>query len=318
LRLLHDRATPRSLEFFRLYVFAIWFVKILFEPTHNLAYLPKRIFEPIGVLRLIPPGFYSFIFQPAFLHVLKFGILASILLYCTGRFRRTSAVSACILLIFHQGFHRGLTFTNHAEMALLYAALIPTLFDLIDPRRRSSEIPSAGVNWNALPLQVFMTVMCLAYTFIGVHRLVFGGMEIFNSDSLRFWVVQASLPCDTAAFDIARLSLTEPLVNRVFNLGFAATTIFEAATLFCLVFGAFRKAWLIAIVSFHIAVHLTMKISFWENGLLLILFFDYHPWVARPSPLPVLPAPSPAPPPGQILEDASAMVESNVGVPSAT
>jgi hypothetical protein len=178
-------------------------------------------------------------------------------------------------------------------MALLYAALIPILFDLIDPRRRSSEILPPGVNWNALPLQVFMTVMCLAYTFIGVHRLIFGGMEIFNSDSLRFWVVQASLPCDTAAFDIARLSLTEPLVNRVLNLGFAATTIFEAASLFCLVSGAFRKAWLIAIVGFHIAVDLFMKISFWENALLLVIFIDYQRWLPRPGRIAGAGAPDP-------------------------
>ena len=279
-------------------------MKIALEPTHHLAYLPKRIFEPIGVLRLIPPGLYSFIFDPAFLHTLKFGILASILLYFTGRMRRASAVAACVLLTFHQGFHRGLTFTNHAEMALLYAALIPTLFDLIDPRRRSSEILPAGVNWNALPLQVFMTLMCLAYTFIGVHRLVFGGMEIFNSDSLRFWVVQAALPCDTAAFDIARLSLIEPLVNRVLNLGFAATTIFEATSLFCLVSGSFRKAWLIAIVGFHVAVHLFMKISFWENGLLLVIFLDYHRWVSRPA--------------RGVDEQPPAMAQSEAAVPTAS
>jgi hypothetical protein len=295
MKLLHDDATRRSLEIFRLYVFGIWFLKVLFEPTHHLAYLPQRIFEPIGVLRFIPPGLYSFIFQPAFLHALKLGILASILVFFSGKLRRASAVTACALLVFHQGFHRGLTFTNHAEMALLYAALIPTLFDLIDPRRKSREALTPGVNWDALPIQVFTAVMCLAYTFIGVHRLVFGGTEIFTSDSLRFWVVQASLPCDTASFDIARLSLIEPLVNRGLNLGFAGTTLFEAASLLCLVSGLFRRAWLVAILAFHLAVHLFMKISFWENTLLLVALVDYHGWIAKaeriqaPVPLPIEP-----------------------------
>src|SRR5687767_5846263 len=176
MKLLHQDATAESLAFLRFYVFGLWLCKVALEPMHLLGYLPRSIFEPIGVLRLLPMGAYSFVFDPVFLHFFKAATIVSLVVALVGPFRRSSAVAACFFLTFYQGFHRGLTFTNHAELSLLYAAVILTAFDLVGVlQRRLGGSVDPNVNLNALPIQMIAGIMTLAYCFIGTHRLVFGG-----------------------------------------------------------------------------------------------------------------------------------------------
>ena len=51
MRLLHEKATARSLGVLRIWVFAQWIADLVKDPISPLARIPFTYFEPIGLLR---------------------------------------------------------------------------------------------------------------------------------------------------------------------------------------------------------------------------------------------------------------------------
>ena len=54
LDLLHEQAGPRLLRLTRLGIFALWIFKLALDPLWRLAELPRDLFQPIGILALLP------------------------------------------------------------------------------------------------------------------------------------------------------------------------------------------------------------------------------------------------------------------------
>ena len=245
--------------------------------------MPEQVYERLGLLRLIPQSAIPIMLDPAVLQGIKLTLILSLILALAGPLRRSASVLACLLLIFYQGLVRGLTYTQHAELSLLYAALILTLFSLADAvnQRRGLSV-KPGVNLHAVPIQTLMILMCLSYSFIGLFRLGAGGMELLTSDTLKYWIVKNSIyPNSDTSFRIGLLTLDYPGIPTLLNGGFILTTVFEVLAPLCLVYTAFRRVWLVVMLGFHANVLLLMNISFWENCLLYLVFVNYHPWVSR-------------------------------------
>lgn len=281
MKLLHEEATAQSLLFLRCYIFGIWLLKIVVEPLHLLSYMPEANFEPIGVMWLIPRAVVWILLEPLSLHGLKMVMILSLILAIVGGRRWPVTVVACALVLLHQGLVRSLTWSNHAEMALVHATLVLTVFEVADAlHRRLGRPVDPSVNLHAIPIQTIMALMCLVYCFVGVHRLVYGGIEMFTSDAMTYWIARSAFHPNEYQFSFGRLFLEYPGARHLLNAGAAMVTAFEVLSPLCLVLRRFRWAWIVVMLSFHTLVTLTMNIWFWENSLLYLVFIDYHPWLS--------------------------------------
>lgn len=111
------------------------------------ARFPIETLRPIGVRKLVPNPAWPVLLSPAGVWALKVGLpvgLALLVLGLPGY--RLVALLTCAMLTFYQGLLRGLTFTNHAELPLLYATWVLALFPAPMPW------PSAGGASRCAPL----------------------------------------------------------------------------------------------------------------------------------------------------------------------
>ncbi len=284
MKLLHQDATPRDLGLLRLWVFGIWICKIILDPLHRLAILPATIFDPPGPLRLIPARAWEYVLTPAFLTSFKVALLVSLLLVFLGLFTRTSAVISAILLVLHQGLTRGFGHINHAELCLLYAAIILALFPCGDALALfSRKADPRRPHLYSVPLVAIAAVISLTYFFIGTYRIVHGGLAIFTSDSLSYYIIEQTSRNSYYSWEFGRLLLDQPLPPWVLRLAFLIGTVNEVLAPLCLVSRRFRLVFLTLIVPFHVIIFFFMNILFLENLLMLIVFVDSSRWLSPVS-----------------------------------
>jgi predicted DCC family thiol-disulfide oxidoreductase YuxK len=148
---------------------------------------------------------------------------------------------------------------------------------------RATKSASAGVYRGAV-LAVAI-VLCAAYSFTGTHRVVNGGLAIFQGDSIIIWMASRSLQYNVRGFELGLLALSYPWLSAPLKVGYFVTTIFEVLSPIALINASFRKLWLFVILPFHFFTLLTMNIFFWENMLLLALFVGGIGYVLHPPQL---------------------------------
>lgn len=126
-----------------------------------------------------------------------------------------------------------------------------------------------------------MAVICCFYCFVGVHRLVYGGWNLYVGDEMKYWLLHRSYnPLDTA-WGLGRWMTGNAIAYRIFLVGFFVTTLFEALSPLCLVSPKFRRLWLAAILGFHVLSPFVMCINFWENCALLVVFVRFDWWCSK-------------------------------------
>ena len=284
----------------RIAVFGMWFLVVAFSPLSVLAELPLSLFNERGVIALIPPDVQAWLLDVTVLQVLKGALLAGCALLVLGvRPYTPLAITTTALLLLFDGLTKSFNgFVNHAQIGILYAAMILALFPAADAmsimRRRDSDARSASY---AAAMATVPLVMCCAYAFIGTNRIIAGGVEIFTGDAIVRYMAATSLSYSYASFTLGLAATVYPALATLFKLGFAVTTCFEILSPLCLVSSRFRLAWLAVIVPFHAMTLLTMNIFFWENLVLILVFFTPIPAMiagrrlrrpdvgARPSPV---------------------------------
>jgi len=137
--LLHENATAHHLALLRIWVFGLWIADLLKDPITQLAEIPFSDFRPVGVLRLLPPSFWSAVHSE---HVLRlwWGTLLVLLVWSAlgGPFYRAVAPITCVVLTFYQGMIFGFADVTHAELVALYTTYILAVFPAADAisRRR--------------------------------------------------------------------------------------------------------------------------------------------------------------------------------------
>ncbi len=261
----------------RITVFGIWFIDVLTTPLGLYAELPLELFSAPGVLRLLPEGFFqALLASPALLNGLKAALLLGCLLLVLGvRPFRPVAVPVTALLLLYDGLAKGFGgFINHAQMGILFGALILCLFPAADAisvlcRRRTGAAAPAVYAGGVLAVAAFLTT---AYAFIGTHRVVSGGFAIFTGDAITTYMAVQSMQYSAYGFEYGLLPLLYPWLAGTVKVGFAVTTIFEILSPLCLVSRWFRRVWMAVIIPFHVSTLLTMNIFFWENLVLIVAF----------------------------------------------
>lgn len=283
--MLHANVAPRTLGFVRAWVFGIWLVIVLTDRFGQLAALPPALFEPYGVLHVIPGVVWSLILTSTGLLLLKLALVGLIVLTMVGaRPYRPIALSAVALIVVHQGLVRGFGFINHAELAALYAAAVLALFPAADgfalsPRKEPSAPPATY----SLAMVLATLLPLLAYSAIALYRVAKAAPDIFFSDTMLHYIGRSTFRSSYfgmgwGRFVLEHVAWAGPLINA----GYFVVTLFEIASPFCLFSKRLRVAWLCVIVPFHVSTLFLMNIFFWENLLLFcVTMTDIDRIVAR-------------------------------------
>lgn len=289
-QLLHGEANARSLAAFRIWVFGAWLVLTLLCPFTELSRLPVEAFQSVGLLHNLPDAVWPIMLSTAGLWTIKLTLLGSLLWSIVGGPKARVAMAASVgLLLLVQSLLRGFSgHINHGELPLWFAALVlacsPSLDALAwrpEHDRRDPGKPRADY---AAPLQLIVVMFCLTYLFVGVVRLVDGGIPLLLSDSLRIWSIQAAYLPRFYTNDFGLLLYDWPQLSGALTAGFVIVTIFELLSPLVLFSRRFRYVWLAVIVGFHFGTLLLMNIFFVPNLILMVVMIDFDRWFGASRP----------------------------------
>lgn len=275
---MHDGATSESLGMARILIFAIWLVYVVQDPIQQLVYLPIELFHPYGVFRLLPEAVWPGVITPTGLLLLKIVLLGIAFWAMVGwRGARAMAVLTIVLGLFYLEIKKGFGgHWDHRELTLVYATFMLALtpaWDALVPRRRPVPARRPGVYQASLILLALIVI--LQYLFIGAARAFIGGPQVFMNGALQNWIENRNLRPNPFGFDIGTLFL-DPFWAPLLDLGLLAGTLLEFAPVLLLFL---RPGWLkvllaFAFVVFHIVIFVTLNVSFAENIVMVLLFFD--------------------------------------------
>ena len=277
MNLLHQRATPHALRLVTVTVFGLWFLIVALDPIQQLSLLPVSLFEPVGLLRVLPPSLGAWLPSPTFLLGLKAATLVSLALVLLNRWATPAAVGACALLTLSQSIARGFAgHMDHKQVVLLYAAYWLAVLPLADAiARKRGSAASGAVSLSGIPLVAILSTLCLTYSFVGIYRLVHGGLEVFRSGSMTFWALRNSYQVLHPSWGWGRGLLGQPVLDQALNYGFPIVTLFEVLAPLCLIWRWFRLVFLAVMVPFHFFSWMFMEVFFWHNLVLYLLLFDW-------------------------------------------
>ena len=156
-------------------------------------------------------------------------------------------------LTIYQGLIRGFTYSNHGELALLYATWVLALFPADDALalRRRRAAASAPV-LDSAPMQLIALILLVSYSLVGIRRFVESAPWIFFDGTIVHYVALRAAPGRGPFGDLGLAVLEYSWVARLFTLGFPVRGIFEALAPLALFSRWFRWAWVLVIVSFHL------------------------------------------------------------------
>jgi hypothetical protein len=175
------------------------------------------------------------------------------------------AVCTCAAFFLFESVARSFSgFMNHAEVAFTQALYLMPFFPVFGygfrlfgwARPVSPAIAAA-------PLILLASAVSLAYSFIGLRRIMYGRLDIFTGDSILTYLgtnaLEYSRYMNKLGVTLAASSTWQPILK----IGFFATTILEVLTPLVLFSGRFRFLWLVIMILFHFSTWLLMNIFFW-------------------------------------------------------
>lgn len=276
--LLHANATQKTRTLFEKYIFLLWLVNFGLTSIHPMAVLPKDIFHWVGPLRLLPEASKDILLSAPFLIFLHAAILICLVLFLLDKMKTFSAVSACLSITLEEGMVRSIGYVNHSDIAILYALYLITILRVIDPlwlkSQRGRDPKDKTVNLHAIPIVFTLMIFCFAYMFLGIYRLVHGGVEIYTEGWLSWWILINTLQPSLTDFGLGMLVIEHEWLRNVMHLGFPIGTALEILAPLALISRRFRYLFLAFMVPFHLLIYLFMNIFFWQNMALYILFWD--------------------------------------------
>jgi hypothetical protein len=284
LEVIHAQAGPRLLRLTRLGVFGLWMVKLLLDPLWRLAELPRELFQPIGILALLPAGARDALLTPGGLAALLFGTLAVLALGLTQRAFPLVSTVAAILLTAYSSLIRGFGPAVHTDIVLLLAVYALAGFSWADwiatKSSPKSASPSTSLRTGAdrrcgYPLITIVAMLCLSYCLVGLNRTVGGGLNVFTGDTMEVWAIDAGLRGYYFNTNIGWHVPDWPLVVFLLRGGLPFITLFEITAPLCLASSHYRWLFLPVMLSFHLLSLVVMNIFFFDDMFLYLLLIDW-------------------------------------------
>ena len=273
-RLLHSDATPKTLIFMMKFVFAMWFVRFLFDPIERLSDFPVHYTAPVGLMGWMPEQLYVFSHSFVGLVIIKTAILASCIGVWMPATRRGAAAVGCLAIAIISHITRGFGHINHAEISPLLVTIVLTVFMLRLPKDQV-VLPGSKTCKDSSFAMVFSTLcFTLTYSLVGLARLFNGGIELLSGPTIPNSMLQMSHHDWLLPINLSEFLIASPLLLLALKLGTAAVTIFEICAPLCLISRKFRYAFLATMPGFHLGAILIFKIDFVENVLMMILLLN--------------------------------------------
>lgn len=277
--MIHANVRPQTLGMVRVIVFALWLAKIVPDTFSFLAEMPRSIFKPVGILRLVPDGMWDWILTADGLSTIKWLLVLSLLYAALGlRPYRITAIASAVLLTIHQGIERSFTFVNHQELPALFCVYVLAMAPAADGFALSKPTHLRTSQAYAAAMMTMAFALVLPYASIAAFRFVHSAPEIFLGDSLRYWFVSLS-GLDPDGWHFGEWIVRRSRLMMIAKAGFFITTCCELLSPFCLVSARFRLVWFAVLVPFHILSLFLLNIFFWENILLSLLLLT--PWYEK-------------------------------------
>jgi len=283
--LIHEQAGPRLLRLTRLGVFFLWIIKLSLDPLWRLGELPRELFEPIGILTLLPASAIGALLHPIPLYLFLLTTLIVLTIGLTNRAFPVVSTLAAILLTAYSCLIRGFGPAVHTDITLLLAVYALCGFswaDWLTKGRDGSPLPS--VDWgregtrvptSSYPLITIVSFLCLSYCLVGFNRIMQGGIQIFTGDTMEVFAIDASLRAYYFNTNIGWHIPEWPFVVLLLKLGFPVITLFEIVAPLCLVSSHFRWIFIPVMFSFHLLSLVLMNIFFFDDMLLNLLLVDW-------------------------------------------
>jgi hypothetical protein len=130
-------------------------------------------------------------------------------------------------------------------------------------------------NRNSYPLVTIVAMLCLAYTLVGLNRVVAGGGGVFTGDTMEAWTIDASLRGYYFNTGIGWHVPEWPLVVFMLKSGLPFITLFEITAPLCLASPHYRWVFIPVMLSFHLLSLVFMNIFFFDDMLLYLLLIDW-------------------------------------------
>jgi hypothetical protein len=276
--LIHQRAGPGLLRLARLGIFALWIVKLLLDPLWRLAEMPHELFEPVGILALLPAGTLAWLMTSTGLTTLVVVTILVLVAGITNKAFPLVATLAAILLTAYSSIIRSFGPAVHTDIALLLAvyalagfAWADTVAAVYDRRAGTSRQHP----WASYPLVTIVAMLCLTYCLVGLNRAIAGGIDVFTGDTMETWAIDASLRGYYFNTNIGWHIPEWPFAVFMLRSGLPFITLFEITAPLCLAVPHYRWIFMPVMLSFHFMSLVFMNIFFFDDMLLYLLLIDW-------------------------------------------
>jgi hypothetical protein len=269
LELIHEQAGPRLLRLARLGIFALWIVKLLLDPLWRLAEMPRELFQPVGILALLPASAVDQFLTPSGLAALLVTTLGVLVLGLTNRAFPLVSTAAAACLTVYSSLIRSFGPAVHTDIVLLLAVYALAGFawaDWIAPKARGRY---------SYPLITIVAMLTLSYCLVGLNRSVAGGVSVFTGNTMEAWTIDASLRGYYFNTNIGWHVPEWPLVVFMLRSGLPFITFFEITAPLCLASSHYRWIFIPVMLSFHLLSLVFMNIFFFDDMFLYLLLIDW-------------------------------------------
>jgi hypothetical protein len=281
----------------RLAVLLIWLAIVAITPYGSYAKLPPEMVEGYGLGRLLlgTHALKAFFFTYSVLMALKWGAIAACALAACfpNRCRWLTPVVLALVVVLDSLTKSLNGYINHAQLVPLFVLLVFAVFG------GKRALPTLGFGGGAAPVPEtgavrssggtvepsYAPVVWLAglmlivpYTFIAINRLLVGGVEVFQGDALLDYINLTSRRYSVYGSSVFLGLIRISWLAAGLKAGYFVTTLFELTSAAAMFSRAYRRVWLVVIVSFHFITLFAMNIFFWENLLLVLVIFGWGLW----------------------------------------
>ncbi len=275
IELLHEKAGPRLLRLTRLGIFLLWIVKLLLDPLWRLAEMPRGMFQPVGILALLPAAALDALLTWNGLAALLVFTLGILVLALTDKAFPLVATVAAFLLTAYSSLIRSFGPAVHTDIVLLLAVYALAGFAWADwlalKFGEKKLLPGAA----AYPLVTIVALLSLSYCLVGLNRTVAGGIGVFTGDTMETWAIDASLRGYYFNTNIGWHIPEWPVVVFMLRAGLPFITLFEITAPLCLAVPHYRWIFIPVMLSFHLMSLVFMNIFFFDDMLLYLLLIDW-------------------------------------------
>ena len=129
------------------------------------------------------------------------------------------------------------------------------------------------------PFVAAALTLCATYALTAVRRFDEGGIGIFLDGTILYRVALRGAERGGLGLE----AIQHVWIARAIEAGFPVVTLFELLSPLAVFHRGFRRAWLVVLLAFHLAVSSLMMISFRGNIVLMALFLTDLPHSPAPG-----------------------------------